>query len=251
LTRLLPRLLLLVAIVVASSTVAAQTKGADGNANIIRWAKGKIEYRVLSTGERNGEEDWYLTVHPDGSRTMRAVNRLDNVDFHRSVILRVEENFRPLEVMATYWIRGAWAGSGLFTIDDNVLEAVANTPNGRLTQRLAVPKNFSVIPHPLSTNSWQTWHYDKARGGDQPTTVYDMDALADRSGSLLGRLSTQNVRFIGSETLTTPAGTFLTDHFRIGDGVELYVTGPDALMVKFVWTAADREYILIALESSD
>ena len=250
-TRLLPRLLLLVAIVVASSTVAAQTKGADGNANIIRWAKGKIEYRVLSTGERNGEEDWYLTVHPDGSRTMRAVNRLDNVDFHRSVILRVEENFRPLEVMATYWIRGAWAGSGLFTIDDNVLEAVANTPNGRLTQRLAVPKNFSVIPHPLSTNSWQTWHYDKARGGDQPTTVYDMDARADRSGSLLGRLSTQNVRFIGSETLTTPAGTFLTDHFRIGDGVELYVTGPDALMVKFVWTAADREYILIALESSD
>ena len=88
-TRLLPRLLLLVAIVVASSTVAAQTKGADGNANIIRWAKGKIEYRVLSTGERNGEEDWYLTVHPDCSRTMRAVNRLDNVDCNRTLSLLV------------------------------------------------------------------------------------------------------------------------------------------------------------------
>lgn len=230
---------------------SAEAQGVDGNENITRWAKGKIEYRVLSTGERNGEEEWYLTVHPDGSRTMRATNRLDQAGFHRTVILRVEENFRPLEVLATYWIQGAWAGSAIFNIDGDMLEAYANTANGKLTQSIKVPREFSIIPHPLSTNSWQTWHYDKAKGGVQDTTLYDMDALADRSGSLLGRFSTHKIRFIGTETLTTPAGTFVADHFKIGDGVDLFVTGPDAIMVKFTWAPADREYILTELESNN
>ena len=48
--------------------------------------------------------------------------------------------------------------------------------------------------------------------------------------------------------MTTPAGAFQTDHFKIDNAVDIYVTGPDSIMVKFLWTPADRVYELVKLE---
>jgi len=46
-----------------------------------------------------------------------------------------------------------------------------------------------------------------------------------------------------------PAGTFTTDHFRVDDTVDLYINGPDAIMVRFQWIPADRDYVLTCLET--
>lgn len=229
---------------------ATQTAWAADNINITRWAKGTIEYRSLSTGEVSGSEDWHLTAHPDGSRTMHARNRLDDAQFQRHVTYRVAENFRPLEVTSVYWVKGEWRGTGLFSITDNQLEAFVKTPDGLIQQSRTVPENFSMIPHPLSTNAWPTWYYDKAKGGPQTMTVYDMDALAGSVSSMMGKVYDQTLNFAGKEEMTTPAGTFMTDHFRIDDAVDLYITGPDAIMVRFQWIPADRDYVLTSLETS-
>lgn len=230
-------------------TFTAQSAWAADNLNITRWSKGTIEYRSLSTGEISGTEDWHLTVHPDGSRTMHARNRLDDVHFSRHVTYRVAENFRPLEVTSVYWVKGEWRGTGLFAITGNQLEAFVKTPDGLIQQSRTVPENFSMIPHPLATNAWPTWYYDKAKGGPQKMTVYDMDAGAQAVSSMLGKVYDQDLEFIGEEDMTTPAGTFQVDHFRIEDTVDLYITGPDAIMVRFQWIPADRDYVLTTLET--
>jgi hypothetical protein len=228
-----------------SQPVSAADTPASGNVNITRWAQGTVEYRVLSTGAVNGSEEWHLTVHPDGSRTIEARNRLDEAGFQRHVTHRVAADFRPLETLASYWIQGAWRGSALFAVNGPELTAVAKTPNGMLTQTLSVPEHFSFIPHPLSTNAWHGWYYDRQKLGRQTITVYDMDAVAKGVGSLLGRLYQQDIELLGQEQVTTPAGTFLTDHFKIAGGVDMYITGPDAVLVRFVWEPADRDYVLV------
>jgi hypothetical protein len=230
---------------------AATAVSAADNVNITRWAKGTIEYRSLSTGEVSGSEEWHLTVHPDGSRTLHARNRLEDAGFQRHVTYRVAENFRPLEVTAVYWVKGAWRGTGLFAINGLELEAIAKTPDGMIQQTRRVPEHFSMIPHPLSTNAWPTWYYDKTKGGPQTMTVYDMDAGAQAVSSMLGKVYDQTLTFIGEEEMTVPAGTFATDHFRIDDTVDLYITGPDALMVRFQLIPADRDYVLTTLETSE
>ncbi|MDX2222825.1 MAG: hypothetical protein SFV21_08755 [Rhodospirillaceae bacterium] len=228
-------------------TEPAPTIG-GANANVVRGAKGTVVYKVLSTGAMLGGENWNLTVHPDGSRTMQALNRYGSPGVQRHVTLRVDARFRPLEAYLLYWVGGVWRGSGYFTVAGDTLTAVANTPNGRLSHALTVPENFSFIPHPLSTDAWHMWYYDKAKGGAQTITVYDMPGGADGPQALLGSMYTQSLTFVGRERVTTPAGTFDTEHYKIDDAVDIYVTGPDAIMVKFVWTPADRVYELVKLE---
>ena len=235
-----------------TGSLAAQTEPnptiGGANANVVRGAKGTIVYKVLSTGALLGGENWNLSVHPDGSRTMQALNRYGSPGVQRHVTYRVVANFRPLEAYLLYWVGGKWKGSGLFTVLGDQLNAVANTPNGMLTQNVKVPENFSFIPHPLSTDAWHMGYYDKKKGGVQTITVYDMDAGAAGPQALLGRLYTQKLEYLGPEKVTTPAGAFQTDHFKIDNAVDIYVTGPDSIMVKFLWTPADRVYELVKLE---
>jgi hypothetical protein len=123
------------------------------NANVVRGAKGTIVYKVISSGAVLGGENWSLTVHPDGSRTMQALNRYGSPGVQRHVVYRVDAKFRPIEAYLLYWVGGQWRGSGLFSVHGDSLSVVANTPNGTLTHALKVPENFSFIPHPLSTTT--------------------------------------------------------------------------------------------------
>lgn len=227
----------------------ATTGAAAENVNITRWSKGTIEYRVLSTGEVNGSEEWHITVHPDGSRTLQTRNRLDQAGYQRHVTHRVAENFRPLEITSVYWVKGEWRGTGLFSIDGNTLNAVVKTPDGLIQQTRSVPDLFSFIPHPLQTNAWPAWYYDKTKGGPQTMTVYDMDAGAQAVSSMMGKMYDQTLTYMGEVEVSVPAGSFMTDHFRIDDAVDLYITGPDAIMVRFQWLPADRDYVLTHLET--
>lgn len=233
----------------ALAVLLMSAASASGNVNIVRWAKGTIEYRTLSTGEVSGSEEWHLTVHPDGSRTLEARNRLDEAGFQRHVIYRVAKDFRPLEVTSVYWIGGQWRGTGLFSIDGDRLNAFVKTPDGLIHQERSVPQKFSIIPHPVSTNAWPTWYYDKAKGGPQTMTVYDMDARAQAVSSMLGKMYDQILIYVGEESMTTPAGTFMVDHFKIDGEVDLYITGPDAILVRFLWRSSDREFVLTHLET--
>lgn len=224
---------------------------AGENLSIQRWAKGSFDYRRLSSGESWGSEAWHLTVHPDGSRTMQTRNRMEASGVQRHVTLRVAENFRPLEVTAVYFVKGQWRGTGLFAVNGDQLRAIVNTPDGIVEQNRSVPENFSFIPHPLATNAWGNWYYDREKGGLQQQLVYDMDSRAGSVSSMMGKMYEQTVEFMGEEEMMVPAGTFLTRHFRVNDDVDIYLTGPDDILVRFVWHEADNDFVLTSLETGE
>jgi hypothetical protein len=235
--------------VLLSMTVCANSAfAANANVNIQRWIKGSVEYRSIADGTSTGSEEWRITVHPDGSRTLTTTNRVDSDDTHRTVVLRVAKNFRPLHLYSLFWFAGAWVGTSLITVEGDTLSAVALTPDGRITQEVTVPDRFSFIPHPLQSNAWQVGAYNGRLGGEQALTVYDLQTRLNGPGNLLGRMYEMNMVFIGREQVTVPAGTFDTDHFRTASAVDLYVTGPDLVLVKFVWPAAGQEYVLTSLD---
>lgn len=218
------------------------------NSSIVREATGIFEYRKISSGKVTGGETFTLTVHSDGTRTIQARNRSDNYDLQRHVTHRVDQNFRPLETTAVYYILGEWRGTGFFAVNGDTLEAFVKSPEGMVRQTLKVPEHFSLVPHPLSTNAWHGWYYDRAKGGQQTSIWYNLEAGAQGESSMLGELSSNDLEFLGEEQLTTPAGTFSVDHWKTGT-VDYYTTGPDALMVKFVWAATDNVYELVQLQT--
>jgi len=229
-------------------TLARPAYAVDTNANIVRWAKGSVLYRNISDGKQTGSEDWRITVHPDGSRTLTTTNRVDRADTQRTVVLRVAENFRPLDLYASFWFEGAWAGTSLMIVDGGTLTAMASTPHGQITQQVAIPEKFAFIPHPLQSNAWQIWTYDKAAGGPQRSTVYDQMTRINGPGNMLGPMYESVTTFVGRERITVPAGTFEVDHFNVASGVDIYLTGPDSILVKFAWPVADQEYVLTSVE---
>lgn len=192
-----------------------------------------------------GHERWQLTVHPDGSRTMASVVQYTPRDVQRHVIQRVGPNFEPIETYALYWVGGTWRGSALASVNGRGLSIVANTPRGPASQRFDVEGPLAIVPHVLAADSWRTKLYDRARGGTQPIQAYNFDATAEASNSLLGRMMSYRLAFVGAETLTVPAGRFETEHYRIEDAVDLYVSGEDGVLVRFVYPAIDREHELI------
>ena len=215
--------------------------------NVTRWAKGEIEYRDTASGAVTGGEAWDLTVHPDGSRTVQASNHLGEVA--HTVTLHVAKDFRPLDAYVAYWREGRFRDGALFAVRGDTLEITAAFADRTVHETIAVPEHFSLIPHPLASDVWHGWYFDKAEGGVQTMTVYDLDTGA-RGSQAVGKLYDQKLQYLGREDVTVPAGTFPCDHFRVDGVVDYYVTGPDAIFVKFVWTSAKATYVLTSLTRS-
>lgn len=240
------RVFLVAAVLSATGAFAHAQSGS--NANIVRWAAGTIAYRVASTGTVNGHENWRLTVHPDGSRTMAAQVAYTPRDVLRHAIHRIDAEWHPLESYVMSWIGGAWKGSALLTPAPTGLRVAASLPTGPKTQDAPAPPHVSIVPHLLAIDSWRARHVDRSITAPQPVSSYNFNAVGDGPDGLLGRVMDYRITYLGPERVTVPAGTFATEHYRIEDAVDLYLTGEDFLVVKFVYAAIDREHHLITFE---
>jgi hypothetical protein len=243
-------------VVCAAAVILAAVAGASaaepyrpGGVNVARWARGEIEHRNTATGKVTGGETWDVTVHTDGSRTVRATDHVDGVGHLYTVVMRVGAEFQPREAFTQYWKGGVFRNASLFLVADGVIDVTTRFADSITRETVKVPERFSFIPHPLATNVWPGWYYDKVKGGVQTITVYDM-AMGTEAPMRSGQVRTHGLEYLGEEDVTVPAGTFRCDHFRIDDVVDYFVTGPDALFVKFIWKSVRTEYVLTSLERS-
>lgn len=211
---------------------------------------GKIAYRYLSTGGYRGEEHWRMSVHPDGSRTMRITKRIDDTQLLRDVVLRVDERLRPIDSYQSLWKDGKHRGSGFYMVDGDSMRAVVNAPNGILTQTLAVPDRFSFVARPQAALGWHLWYFDFKKGGVQTATMYTLDRDGLGVGSILATLDDYDVELLGQELVETPAGTFDTWRLMIAGRLELWVDREEMLMVRLINAASDRLYELVQLSSA-
>jgi hypothetical protein len=217
------------------------------NSSILRTASGTLEYRKIATGAVTGAERWSLVVHPDGSRTLNTANRIDAAGLQRNVVLTVDKDFRPRSLFASFWLGGAWVGTALMSTAGSRLTVVASTPHGRMTQDTEVPDRFAFIPHPPAANAWQVGAYDRARGGVQRVPLYDLQTRLAGPGNMFGALTSTPMEYLGVARIDVPAGRFDADHYRSGES-EVWVHGPDAIIVRFVWNAVGEEYVLTSLQ---
>ena len=236
-------------LLVLVSFYPALTLAADEgkNPNIVRWAEGTILYRTIDAQRTRAVETYRLNVHPDGSRTV--IGHTDNFDaeYVINMIHRVDRTFRPLESMVTYWSKGALSGTGLFTVRGDTLEGLVDGPLGRVTHSVKVPKGFSIVPHPLATDSWHFWYFDKMQGGEQQSVIYNPQVSPRTGVPVLGHLEYGTMTYEGEAEIAVPAGTFATDHFKLNGIIDVWMTGEDNLLVRYAMPSADLEYVLTEL----
>lgn len=240
------------AIVVASLAATAPAVAEENsgpNINVLRQASGHYEYRALSDGRERGVEEFKLLVYRDGSRALMMWHDLWAKNAQFTSIVRVAENFRPLTAFASYWVANGYKGTTLFQVDGNRLRATGTGLDGDVGHEIAVPERFSIGTHPVAGDGWHLW-YASAVGESGELDMYSLEATADIAKPVLGRMIKMTYEIVGEAVVETPAGRFDTTHYRLAGNTDLWVTGPDRILVRMVMEKFDREYVLTELRSS-
>ncbi|MEM7483473.1 MAG: hypothetical protein AAF481_20125 [Acidobacteriota bacterium] len=218
--------------------------------------QGRLVYRKLSTGVERGREDWTLTCNRDGSRTLRCLAMTDDSRFVRDVTYTVGTDSRPVDVFVRLQVGERRIGSGYFATDGDRLRVVTDgEANGRSQQVVAIPPRFHIMTHAVMLDGWTFWAYDSDAGGEQVLTVYNTSTRWDGTDGPLGRVEPLRVQLLGEEEIEVPAGRFAARHFRVASDVldvppsDIWVTGKDNLLVRYVWQEFDLEYVLQSLPS--
>ena len=161
----------------------------------------------------------------------------------RTIIHRVDEQFRPLECHLNYYRDGERQGSALFRVKGNTLSATADMPMRQLTHEVAVPDQFSMVNHAASAEGWHFWYCPKDHAVHE-ANLYNLLVGTDTPLGVMGRVHTRWIQFLGEDETETPAGTFACDRYAFGDPSRIWVHGEDRMPVRLRFAEADREFVL-------
>jgi hypothetical protein len=234
----------------ASPPATASASTPNANAAASRVISGSYRNETISGGERRGGETFELVVHPDGSRTLSISSDLTARNAWFTVVLRAAADFRPLEAYASYWNAGTFKGSGRFIVDGDRVLAESNGPASGLQRReTPVPARFSIGAHPVSGDGWHTASFDPAGPPRQQVNLYSVEAGADRAKPVLGTVLPLEMEYVGEETIEVPAGRFTVARYRLAGMNDLWVYGPDRIVIKSELPARGLRYVLTSLQT--
>lgn len=229
---------------------ACSTPGVAAQAATTRVLRGEYRNETIAGAERRGAESFDLLVHPDGSRLLSISSDMTARDAWFTVVLRTAADFRPLDAYASYWTSSGYKGSGRFIVDGDKLLAESAGPESGLQRReTTVPARFSIGTHPVSGDGWHTANFDPAGPTRQKFTLYSAEASPDRSKPVLGTLVMLDIEYLGEETIEVPAGKFLTQHYRLAGVNDLWVHGPDRIVIRSDLPARGTRYVLTSLQT--
>ncbi|MDA0368395.1 MAG: DUF3108 domain-containing protein [Proteobacteria bacterium] len=222
--------------------------------------RGKILYLTDGKGEE-GREFFTVTVQPNGDRTLRAQCEMDNDELLRDVVLSLDSAWRPLDAFVRLTIHNAFQGSAWFRFSETLVECETFTRDaGRLSQRQPItswPPSFGG--HPVCCDTWHSKAAALRRTGNATMQAVEGIAMSSPlpnggSGPML-TMADVDVEFCGTETITTPAGTFDTIHVKNysrrrgrDHPVEIWAWGDDFVPVRARWDLLGQTYELVELE---
>jgi hypothetical protein len=212
-------------------------------AGVARWAMGRYRYGTLQDDRLRGTEDFHLTVHRDGARSLLIWHDFLARHSQFSVALNLDDRGRPLEAFVSYWNAAGYKGSTIIQVDGPSLGAQTRGAAGEHQHQIEAPARFSIGTHPVAGDGWHTFHCDAEPGQKATSTVYTMEAGTDTSKPMLGQLTTLDCENLGREPVTVPAGSFDTLHYRLAGVSDIWITPEDRLMVKFISPRFDRSYV--------
>ncbi|MSO97748.1 MAG: hypothetical protein EXR11_05955 [Rhodospirillaceae bacterium] len=220
-----------------------------------RSYRGKVSYITDGVGEL-GREMFYVTIQPDGTRTMRATCELDDDRLLRDVVATVDKEWYPLDAFVRLTSNETTAGSSWFRFTKSMAECEAITAKeGRVHQVFDIDERVRELgTHPVHADAWGLAQVNRNNAGPQaPSLRFSTSTQADGgSGPLLvpstGR---KQRRYIGRETIRVAAGTFEVEHFQDmfpdKPPSELWVTGEDYIPVRVQWSYRKQTYELTEL----
>jgi len=220
-----------------------------------RAYRGVVSYGHETDGT-TGRESFHVTVHADGSRTLRCVCEMDNIPLIRDVTYSVNDRFEALDCFVRLSAYGAFIGSGWFRFTDTMAEGeLVSAKEGRVSQRIETPGRVKLFgTHPLCVDIWKCAHTPAERPGEvQPLTNCFSSSLAPSgaSGPMMVD-KTYDMTFRGTETVTTPAGTFDCLHYSwdtyTGRTLQMHTVPGDWLPVRVRVPEVGRVYELIEFE---
>ncbi len=178
---------------------------------MVRRYRGVISYGHETEG-RTGQEIFYVTVHDDGSRTLRTISEMDKVPLVRDVVYTVNDKFEAMDCFVRVVDQGAFVGSGWFRFTDDMAEGeIITAAEGRISQRIATPGRVKLFgSHPLSVDIWKCTHTPTDRPGEIIPLTNCFSSSLVPNGASGPRMATKSydVIYEGPEQYTTPAGTF-------------------------------------------
>jgi len=231
----------------------AQAPKAKPQPATVKLIKGSYEYTGLKDNDARGREEWSVTVHPDGTRTAQATVDIRDLGHQSNAILRVDKRFRPLNAHLSFWRFGEFGGSGHYWLERTPSGDIVH---GRVTGAQAtasfdqpVPDNVSLRIHPVIMEGWLSWYHDNAVAGEQTGKILNIVTTNDMGPRGLGHMQDNVTKFLGRETVKTPAGAYEADRYSIyGGRYEVWLWGEERIAVRYTSPAAGREYRLTRLE---
>lgn len=223
--------------------------------------RGRISYRS-DAGHERGREWFTITRQPDGRRTIRCQCEMDDSELLRDVTYTVNADWSPHDAYVALTQHGEFSGAGWFAFDGCRAQAETRVKGGgRISQQMELASPIvSFGPHPVSCDIWHLPGFSKGQPVDGNDSVRRIEGVLTSSplpngasGPMLNHDPLVLER-VGPETVTVPAGTFETVHYRfVLPGIpdeDLWCTGEDMMMVKIRWDLLETTYELVELETT-
>lgn len=208
-------------------------------------------------GER-GREFCTVTVHGNGDRTIRAICEMDDSEVLRDVTGSVDKSFRPKDVFVRLSVKDVFFGSTWFRFNGKRTECEGFTVNeGRFSQVVETNEPpHSFVTHPVACDVWHFANIDRTVG-DRIQEFHGLSCSPlpnGASGPMIGHTH-HRFRYLGRETLDSPAGRFETEHVQFvkadgSVGLEAWCTLTDRVLVKMYFPILDTHYNLMELTGS-
>jgi len=202
---------------------------------------------VCTTMKQNkpcGRDHWTITEQNDGTRTIRSFHSGTIRGTQMNLIMRADKNLKPLEAFINVYSQGNFLGSGFYVMNEGKLDVTVKSPEEFFTDQVKLPENYSLLLHPISADGWHFGQYDLVTGGAQPITLCTLGAARR---SVHCGIYPLELEFLANETLTVPAGTFETEHYRFGPDTDVWITGDDRIMVQHEYRIRDSRWQLSSI----
>lgn len=222
-----------------------------------RSYQGRVLYLTDGVGEM-GRETFYVTIQPDGTRTMRATCEMDDDRLLRDAVLTVDRDWNPTDAFVRLSVEEKIVGSSWFRFTEKTAECQGFTAKeGRIAQLIDTPtRTIRFGAHPVHGDAWGLARL-KTR---VPGAVEETAGIAFSSSHLpnggdgpmlMPSGSRSKKRYIGREKITVPAGAFDVEHFQalFGDypPIDIWATPEDCIPVRLRWDLLKQSYELVEL----
>lgn len=218
--------------------------------------RGRVEYITDDVGTR-GHEEFKIVRHQDGSRTLRASCEMYDEQLLRDVYLAVDALYQPLHAHVSLWLEQQLVGSGHYVFAADAVSLHRTTSAGLELQSKGLGSPAAAFgSHSVQNDAWLYPAVDRLRNGCRWTTLQAVPVSSKLPNGADGPaliLSDQRHRFVAEESVTTPAGQFVTHHYQFGfddrPPIHYWIRPEDYLLVKCRWDLLRQTYLLTQLAS--